>query len=74
LNPNRGEGYISANENGIFANIDDMMYDTSAVTSRSAYSANYVSAWTYTYNSATLDVEYVDTLPEVPDNKLYIIG
>lgn len=74
LNPNSGEGYISADENGIFANLDDMMYDTSAVTSHSAYSANYVSAWTYTYNTASFDVEYVSTLPENPDNKLYIIG
>lgn len=77
LDPNSGVGYISADENGIFANLDYMMYDTSAVTSHSAYSANYVSAWTYTYNTASLDVVYVTMLP--PDileseHKLYIVG
>lgn len=74
LNPNSGEGYISADENGIFANLDDMMYDTSSVTSVSTYSGNYTSAWTYTYNTAAFDVVYTAKLPEKPDNKLYIIG
>lgn len=77
LDPNSGVGYISADENGIFANLDDMMYSTSSITSVSTYSGNYTSAWTYTYSTADLTVEYVTMLPEditEAEKKLYIVG
>ena len=66
--------YIYADNEGIHANVDYMMYDTSAVTSKSAYSAMHTSAFTYTYTTATLEFSAVTSLPENPEDMLYIIG
>lgn len=75
--PDEQGNNIYADSNGIHANIDYLIYGTSAITSYSSFSGNYTSAYTYKYTTGALDndlIEYVTVLPDNPDNKLYIIG
>ena len=66
---------VYADSNGIHANLDYLMYSTSAISCLSSYSGNYTSAYTYKYTTGSLgEAEYVSQLPPNPDNKLYIIG
>ena len=66
---------IYADNQGIHANVDNMMYSTSAVSCLSSYSGNYTSAYTYKYTTGILEsAVFTSTLPEDPENRLYIIG
>lgn len=55
---------ISADENGLFANLDYMLYNTSATSSITINSATYTSGLTYTYMTGKLPIEYVEEIPE----------
>lgn len=60
---------------GIYCNLDYLVYNTSALTSYSSFSGEYTSALTYTYNTATLNTAFVQSLPETPENNyIYIMG
>lgn len=66
---------LTADENGIYANIDYMLSSTSALSSESVYSATYTSGLTYTYLTGQLNVEYVSAIPaDTIDGKIYVIG
>lgn len=55
---------ISADENGIFANLDYMLNNTSSISSITINSGIYTSGLTYTYMTGNLPIEYVDAIPE----------
>lgn len=55
---------ISADENGLFANLDYMLYNTSATSSITINSATYTSGLTYTYITGKLPIEFVSAIPQ----------
>lgn len=55
---------ISADENGLFANLDYMLNNTSSTSSITINSGTYTSGLTYTYMTGNLPIEYVDAIPE----------
>lgn len=64
---------ISADENGIFANIDYMLNNTSSISSITINSGTYTSGLTYTYMTGNLPIEYVDAIPETATSgRIYI--
>lgn len=64
---------ISADENGIFANIDYMLNNTSSISSITINSGTYTSGLTYTYMTGNLPIEYVDEIPETATSgRIYI--
>lgn len=54
---------ISADENGLYANLDYMLYNTSSTSSITINSATYTSGLTYTYITGELPIEFVDVIP-----------
>lgn len=66
---------LTADENGIYANIDYMLSSTSALSSESVYSATYTSGLTYTYMTANLPYEVVSSIPSTATSGIiYVIG
>lgn len=64
---------ISADENGIFANLDYMLNNTSSISSITINSGTYTSGLTYTYMTGNLPIEYVDEIPETATSgRIYI--
>lgn len=64
---------ISADENGIFANIDYMLNNTSSISSITINSGTYTSGLTYTYMTGNLPIEYVNEIPETATSgRIYI--
>ena len=64
---------ISADENGIFANLDYMLNNTSSTSSITINSGTYTSGLTYTYMTGNLPIEYVDEIPETATSgRIYI--
>lgn len=64
---------ISADENGIFANLDYMLNNTSSISSITINSCTYTSGLTYTYMTGNLPIEYVDEIPETATSgRIYI--
>lgn len=64
---------ISADENGIFANIDYMLNNTSSISSITINSGTYTSGLTYTYMTGNLPIEYVDVIPETATSGIIYI-
>lgn len=64
---------ISADENGIFANIDYMLNNTSSISSITINSGTYTSGLTYTYMTGNLPIEYVDEIPETATSGIIYI-
>ena len=64
---------ISADENGIFANIDYMLNNTSSTSSITINSGTYTSGLTYTYMTGNLPIEYVDEIPETATSGIIYI-
>ena len=54
---------ISADENGLFANLDYLLYNTSSTSSITINSATYTSGLTYTYITGELPIEFVNEIP-----------
>lgn len=54
---------ISANDKGLFANLDYLLYNTSSTSSITINSATYTSGLTYTYITGKLPIEFVDAIP-----------
>lgn len=73
LNP---EGYITASDNGIYCNVDYMMYSTTSLSSYSAITANVISSFTYDYSvSNDHTITAMGELPPAPGvYNLYLIG
>ena len=64
---------ISADENGIFANLDYMLNNTSSISSITINSGTYTSGLTYTYMTGNLPIEYVDEIQETATSgRIYI--
>ena len=64
---------ISADENGIFANLDYMLNNTSSTSSITINSGTYTSGLTYTYMTGNLPIEYVDEIPETATSGIIYI-
>ena len=73
LNP---DGYITASDNGIYCNVDYMMFSTTSLSSYSAITANVISSFTYDYKINNTTVVATSTLPTSPQEGvgLYLIG
>lgn len=68
-------GYITADDQGIYCNVDKLLYDTTNLTSYSAVTANKISAFTYNYSTTSADIVVSDKLENYPTaNTLYFIG
>ena len=65
---------ISADENGIFANLDYMLNNTSSISSITINSGTYTSGLTYTYMTGNLPIEYVDEIPETATSGIIYIS
>jgi len=64
---------ISADETGLFANIDYMLYNTSSTSSITINSGTYTSGLTYTYLTGKLPIEFVNEIPEsATEGRIYI--
>ena len=64
---------ISADENGIFANIYYMLSNTSSISSITINSGTYTSGLTYTYMTGNLPIEYVESIPETATSGIIYI-
>lgn len=64
---------ISADENGIFANLDYMLNNTSSISSITINSGTYTSGLTYTYMTGNLPIEYVNEIPETATSGIIYI-
>lgn len=73
LNPT---GSILANDNGIYCNVDYLMYSTTSLSSYSAITANVVSSFSYDYKVNPTKVIAVESLPTSPevDVGMYLVG
>lgn len=73
LNPT---GSILANDNGIYCNVDYLMYSTTSLSSYSAITANVVSSFSYDYKVNPTKVVAVESLPTSPevDVGMYLVG
>lgn len=69
------DGFITAGNDGIYCNIDELLYETINTTSYSSITANVVTAYTYDYNCSSLDIEVTSKLP-IPLNPgtVYLVG
>ena len=64
---------ISADEDGLYANIDYMLYNTSSISSITISGHTYTSGLTYTYMTGELPIEFVDEIPETAtEGRIYI--
>ena len=65
---------ISADENGLYANIDYMLYNTSSTSSITINSGTYTSGLTYTYLTGKLPIEcFSGEIPETAtEGTIYI--
>ncbi len=64
LNPN---GSITADENGIYCNVEKLMHSTSSMSSYSSVSANTISSFSYDYKVGQADFQVVDSIPTAPN-------
>lgn len=69
-------GSILANDNGIYCNVDYLMYSTTSLSSYSAITANVVSSFSYDYKVNSTKVIAVESLPTSPevDVGMYLVG
>jgi hypothetical protein len=69
------DGFIVADEYGMYCNIDDMLSSTSSLYMYDSLSSNTVSSFTYDYKVATNPIEVLNNLPDQPtDGTIYLIG
>lgn len=70
------EGYITADSNGIYCNVDKMISSTSSYSSYSNLSGDRVSAFSYDYGVSALTVCAVNSLGSGPDeyDAIYLVG
>lgn len=64
---------ISADENGLYANIDYMLSSTSSISSIAISGHTYTSGLTYTYMTGELPIEYVSSMPETATSGIIYI-
>ncbi len=69
-------GSITADENGIYCNVEKLMHSTSSLSSYSSVSANTISSFSYNYKVASSTVSAVISLPVAPDPgvSVYLVG
>lgn len=69
------DGFITAGNDGIYCNIDKLLYETINTTSFSSITANVVTAYTYDYSVTSLDLSATNKLP-IPLNPgtVYLVG
>ncbi len=71
---------ITADENGIYCNVEKLMHSTSSLSSYSSVSANTISSFSYDYKVGKADFQVVDSIPTAPNpnNKdgviVYLVG
>ena len=73
---------ITADENGIYCNVEKLMHSTSSMSSYSSVSANTISSFSYDYKVGQADFQVVDSIPTAPNpntnNKdgviVYLVG
>lgn len=69
------DGYIKADDNGLFCNVEGLINETSSYSSYSSVSSKTTSSFTYEYKVSTQPFEAVSTFPSNPEpGKIYLIG
>lgn len=69
------DGFISASNDGIYCNIDELLYETINTTSYSSITANVVTAYTYDYRLGELNILATNTLPiSLSTGTVYLVG
>lgn len=58
---------ITADENGIYCNVEKLMHSTSSMSSYSSVSANTISSFSYDYKVGQADFQVVDSIPTAPN-------
>ena len=71
---------ITADENGIYCNVEKLMHSTSSLSSYSSVSANTISSFSYDYKVGQADFKVVDSIPTAPNPNntdgviVYLVG
>lgn len=71
---------ITADENGIYCNVEKLMHSTSSMSSYSSVSANTISSFSYDYKVGQADFQVVDSIPTAPNPNntdgviVYLVG
>ena len=69
------DGFITAGNDGLYCNIDALLYETINTTSYSSITANIVTAYTYDYRVSSLNLKVTDTLPiPLSTGTVYLVG
>lgn len=69
------DNYIKTRNDGIFCNIDYLLYETRNVTSYSSITAKTSTAYTYEYSTASQPFSVDNTLPHMPnEGTIYCVG
>ena len=58
---------ITADENGIYCNVEKLMHSTSSMSSYSSVSSNTISSFSYDYKVEKADFKVVDSIPTAPN-------
>ena len=58
---------ITADDNGIYCNVEKLMHSTSSLSSYSSVSANTISSFSYDYKVGQADFQVVDSIPTAPN-------
>lgn len=70
----KDDGFVKADDNGIFCNVDDMLSSTSSISSYSSVSSKALSSFSYDYTVTQMEFTITGSLPTSPGNSIYIIG
>lgn len=69
------DNFISATNNGIACNIDNLLYETIDTITYSALTAHTISSFTYKYSTANQSFVISESLPHrIEENTIYCIG
>lgn len=74
----KSDGFISANDDGLFCNVDKLISSTSSLSSFSSVSSNTMSSFSYDYNVSEVPINLRSSFSELDSNiqpfQLYLIG
>lgn len=71
---------VTADNNGIYCNVEKLMHSTSSLSSYSSVSANTISSFSYDYKVGQADFQVVDSIPTAPNPNntdgviVYLVG
>lgn len=71
----KSDGFIKADDNGLYCNVDGLMDSTSSLSSYSSVSSKTISSFSYDYKVGDLDIQLKSSLDaNIQPFQLYLIG